>query len=744
MNIYLAGIGWVTDAPQGHRLRWHYPVDAIDAGGKYLGLPTTIIIERAPVARHDRTTHPLATVGYPVPWWDRHGDITAGSLVPLIVQPLPKPAQAVSFTWRGGSTRIVCANAGAQVAERYVADGDAVYVEAARIDTIVVLDTRATFEDLRTLDLFADRGLDWRPLAEIAVAGSFAADLATIGPRYEIPPTITQPQWAHLVVLANDGLASVPAQAEPGDISDWQSFLLVLGCRWEFALLGGFAFFDGPRSGASQLDRFRGDVLDSPPGTLMAYRVREPEGRADVSNLVVCPPVPAPALGVPSAPKYVDPIVRLRRPKSSETLLMASGVSLKGAMRRFSPLTQFDTDYEARLTMRWQQADPRAIGVEIEEHVSASAIAGSPVRQRRFLNRTRRPEDVPPDVSVARSFDVDFPDVMLQARARAIDAWDRTSGYSTWSPATGLTLRHEPEPPPLAYAIYDAGTVRIARAVGKPDVPDWQPDPFVNKVSGQVFIYRQTAAAQSADATFGLPVPMNDGRYRVAVSGIANLADFIGGSFSIGGFTETILAVVGSDVLFRADKTSFMPGQAHLMQDPKHPALWSKVAAFAIANLPVELVFSDPLPPPAGTAVDSYCARLAYYGRLGPAGNVVRSIRQAAVPAVPPPFTVQFLGIDYFHRTMVKITFTTPVSAGRFSVWWAAGVVSSADLASVGASGHFLAQEAHLGTSLYDVMALPIPQHIGRTVTIGVQRVGGGGVQSDFTVVPVLIPALIP
>ena len=92
MNIHLAGIGWVTDAPQGHRLRWHYPVDAIDAAGNHLGLPTTIIVERAPVASHDRTEHPLATVSYPVQWWDSHGDITAASVVPLIVQPLPKPS----------------------------------------------------------------------------------------------------------------------------------------------------------------------------------------------------------------------------------------------------------------------------------------------------------------------------------------------------------------------------------------------------------------------------------------------------------------------------------------------------------------------------------------------------------------------------------------------------------------------------------------------------------------------------
>ena len=54
----------------------------------------------------------------------------------------------------------------------------------------------ATLENLRTLDLFADHDLDWRPLAEIAIADSFAANLATIAPRYEISPTMSQARLA--------------------------------------------------------------------------------------------------------------------------------------------------------------------------------------------------------------------------------------------------------------------------------------------------------------------------------------------------------------------------------------------------------------------------------------------------------------------------------------------------------------------------------------------------------------------
>ncbi|MDQ3625012.1 MAG: hypothetical protein M3463_21450, partial [Verrucomicrobiota bacterium] len=288
-----------------------------------------------------------------------------------------------------------------------------------------------------------------------------------------------------------------------------------------------------------------------------------------------------------------------------------------------------------------------------------------------------------------------------------------------------------------------ADTARIIRATGVPGVPDWEPDPFVSKVSGQVFIYRQTAAARRSDASFGLPLPIADDLYRATVTGVSNLADFIGGTFSVGGFTESIRAVAGTEIHFRADKKSFTPGPGRLVQDLKHSALWSKVAAFAALNLPIELVFSDPLPAPAGTAAESYCARLAYFGRLGPASNIVRALRHAPVPIVPPPFTVEILGIDFFHRTMLKIRFTNPVSSGRFSVWWAPGVVAPADLGRAGAIGHYGAQEAQQGALLYDVIALPIPKNVGRTVTIGVQRVAEGRLQSEFTTAPVLIPPLV-
>ncbi len=79
----------------------------------------------------------------------------------------------------------------------------------------------------------------------------------------------------------------------------------------------------------------------------------------------------------------------------------------------------------------------------------------------------------------------------------------------------------------------------------------------------------------------------------------------------------------------------------------------------------------------------------------------------------------------------------------RVDPFWVPRVVAAADLGRVGASGQYLGQEAQMGTLLYEAISLPIPQHVGRPVTIGVQRVAEGGLQSDFMTVPGLISPLI-
>ena len=136
--------------------------------------------------------------------------------------------------------------------------------------------------------------------------------------------------------------------------------------------------------------------------------------------------------------------------------------------------------------------------------------------------------------------------------------------------------------------------------------------------------------------------------------------------------------------------------------------------------------------------METYTTRVAYLGRLGPMGNIVSAIRQPTVPFVPPPFTVQVVGIDFYQRLMLKLRFTTPPGAGRFTIWWAPGNVAAADFPKRGSAGTYAAQETEGGLVLYDVLPIAVPRYVDSTVTIGVQRVSDGGTQSgaDEPVIP--------
>lgn len=746
MRIHLSALGWIDDAPRGHRLRWHYPVEEIVDGGGYLGLPKRIVVERAPLDSKDLYQHPLASSAYPYAWWEARPDVSVAAFAPPHTVTLPAPVQGIRFDYKGSAARIVIRNATSDIVafDRLVADGDSVYAEAALLDTVELYATWAMLSNFHVLDLFKSHGLPFEKIAELQVAATFAAPLATVAPRYDQPVTIGATEWSELVDAVDAANASSPASEDPGSPTAWQSVQIVLGLRWEFALLGGFAFFDGPRNVASTLDTL-GDVLKAVPGTFMAYRVRDADGPAGRSNLVVCAPWPAAALAAPGSPWYVEPEVRLREARSA--LPGIGSLASHASLRHYTPLLAFDGDYNVRTTLRWQQNDPRALGVEIEEVVSASPAIGSPARTASFTSRSRRVDDPPLQGSVARNFDVAFIDVTLRSRARAVDAWDRTSAPSPWSPVTPLVLRHEPMAPPLRSGSHGGGVTRLQRAVGELGMPDWQPDPIVEKAGGHVLIFRRTVTPRTSNGAASAPWPVAPGRYRVSVTGVPDLGDFVGGTLSVGSFSDTIVAAASSTVDVNIPDNGgpvnlFAAGSARLSQNPLAPALWSHVATFPAVGLPSELVFSEALPPPPGLVVDSYGARVAFLGRLGPLGTVATSIRTVAVPDVPPPFTVDVLGIDFYRRTMIRLRFTTPPDVGRYTVWWADGNVPPGEFPRRGASGTYGAQQPAGGDVLYDVLPLPIPAHVDRTVTIGVQQVMDAGVQGNFKTAVVVLEAI--
>jgi hypothetical protein len=701
-----------------------------------MGFPETILVERAPVDEDIPQGKPPtaalalpaafpAAATVPLSWWDDHGTISLTGFLPIRHR-LPSPVQAVSFTYNGPTARILVRDSGNDrlVADRVVSHGDFFYLEAPAMDEFIVLAFFAHFVDFKTVDLFKDRGLSWETIAEIRVAdtGDFSYD--EVGLRYNMPLTLSTDEWNELVELAGLAQVSTPGTVTKGDPTPWEGFFIALGIRWEFALLYGHGFFDGPRTKISPLDEIdEGKLLKTVPPLAMAYRIREKEKRVGTSNIVVCPPWVAPPLIPPGVPQYIDPEVRLT-----------------------------DEDrFEATLSMRWQSFDARAIGIEFEEEISASPSIGSPPQTDVFQNRSRRPEEPPFRGETARTLDVPFHDVLLKTRGRATDGWDRASAPSAWTPPTPLALRHEPPPPPLASARYNGGTLRIVRQVGDPDFPDWQPDRVVREATGRVSVYRQVAQPRTENVGVSAPIHVEGRLYKTAIPGVATASDFADGFLIAGRVKASITRIVGADFYFEAPDegggsvTLFDTGPARLQQSPKNEGLWTMVADFSAVGLPPELVFSDPVPGSTGKAdVLSYCTRISYLGRIGPSSNVAQAFRIPATPIVPPPFTVEVLGIDFYDRTMVKIRMTTPASGGKFSVWWADGALTGAQFSGQGVPGEYGAQTAENGLFLYDVLSLPIPKNVNRTVTIGVQQVNEAEGQSNFSTVHFVLSAAGP
>lgn len=748
MKILLSAMGWVDDAPRGNRLRWHFPVADALPGGAYRGLPKRIVVERAPIGSRDVYKDPMGSAAYPYDWWEPLPDVFMAGFVAPQGFTLPRPVQAIRFTYEGSPGRLVIRDAQHDnvVYDRPVADGDVIYVEGSFIDTVDLYGAWGRFTGVRVLDLFRDHQLRFEKIAEIGVAATYTKSLLAIAPRYAQEPTMSEAEWGELVDTVESANASSPATEEPGTPTAWDAFQILLGLRWEFALLGGFAFFDGPREHACELDHLGADILkELPPSGFFAYRVRSADNAAEMSNLVVCAALLAQPLTAPGAPVYVDPEVRLREGKTALTNSAVLGSSK--SLVNYTPTMTFDGDYNVRGTMQWIQSDVRALGVEIEEVVSASPATGVAERTRTFMSRSRRIDDPPLTGTLARNFEVSFVDVTLRSRARALDAWDRVSGFSAWCPPTPLILRHEPMAPPLESGRYEANVTRLQRAVGRLGVPDWQVDPIVRQSGGQVYVYRRTVKPRVAEVGINVPFPVSPGRYRASVTGAAALSDFIGGTLTVAGFTETIDAVGANTVDFVIPNNGgpvavFSAGPARLSQDPMMPSLWTHVATMPAVGLPVDLVFNEVLPPPAGLVIESYAARIAFMGRLGPLGTMATVIRTPEVPAVPPPFTVDVLGIDFYRRTIIRLRFTTPPAPGRYTVWWVDGQGTATDLSERGAPGVYAAQTPANGNVLYDVLPLPIPAHVDRAITMGVQQVLDGGVQGDFVTAQVVLPAL--
>ncbi len=730
MKMYLSTVkcGWVTENPAGNRLRWHYPTQELESPDQFLGFPEIIVVERALLNEdfpNNSGTCSLspASKNIPLNWWDDHGDINVPGFIPRIHR-LTTPVQAVSFTYYGPTARYLVKDSSTNslITHGIIKNGDFFSFEAPMMDEFIFLSTPALLKDFRTVDLFVDRGLRWEPIAELSVKNTSDAIFNDIRIRYDNPTTITHTEWAELVEIANKAHSSTPLSIDPTEPTPWDNFHTVLGIRWEFALLYGFGFFDGPHGSICNLDQVNIDILlQDAPRQAVAYRVYEQTDRGvGPSNIVVCPPFVAPTLLSPGVPDYMNAEVAMTD----------------------------EEKFEATFGMRWQQQDSSAIGIEIEEEIGASATLGTSSSVHTFESRSQQPDDPPMHGSLARNLEVPFHDVTLSARARATDAWDRVSSYSAWYAAIPLPLRHEPPAPTLFDASYSEGTVRIKRQVDDPDFPNWEPDKIVRLASGNVFVYRQISQPRVENVSVSVPIHVEGRVYKTTIPGVVNPADFESGYLITDNFKSAISKIVGSDFYFEASEEGgtavslFDAGAAKLQQNPVDPTLWLKVAEFPVVNLPDELVFSDPLPVLTDTAeMVSYHTRISFLGRIGPPANIVQAIRIPVTPVVPPPFSVDILGIDFYNRTMVKVRFTNPVTVGKYSIWWADGAYDNSTFGSKAVPGENIAQSAQSQRFLYDVLAIPIPRNLDRTITIGVQRVNDAQGQSNFETVHLTLSA---
>jgi hypothetical protein len=709
MNLYLAGIGWVNEKPDGNRLRWSYPVSALDASGRYLGLPRRIMIERAPVSNRDLFHPRQATVSFPHSWWEALPDHPLNPFILVETYNLPTPVQAVYFRYEDGpQLRVLARNTSTDTihADRTVPNGGDFYLEAPAIDQLVLVSSGGKLLNLRVLNLFRDRNLEWRRIAVVEVADSLDLPFAAVATRMDGSVTIGPAEWSDLVSAGQQAQTSDPANPSANRPTAWQSYQMLLRLRWELAVLAGSGFFDGPRSQAPAQDEV-GELLGGLPPVSMAYRVSEPEGRVGRSNIVICPPQPAYPLPAPPAPTYENAEVRL-----------------EGSHR-----------FVASLTFRWQQYDPRAIGVQVEEQVGPSAALSTPASVDVFETRPPRLKGDNLDNQLARHFDVPFHDIRLRTRVRAVDAWDRTSVFSPWSPETPLALRHTVTPPGLVSAGYTGGTVRLQRN------PAWQPDIIVQKAGGQVVVYRQVGAPRVESFAATAPVPLGAGRYKTTLTGVNNAGDFRGGRLIAGRLKVNIESITGADFFFRQPDNGagaaalFAAGQVTLQEDFKSLRLWQVVVGFPAVSLPPELVFSDS---PPGSGNVNYCLRVAFLGRTSPGSNIVTALRHATSPTKPPPFIVHFLGRDFYQRALVRLDFTAEVN-GSYTIWWADGWVHADHFDRRAVPGEYSNQPVQ-DRSLYDLLSFPRNQNIARRVTIGVQRVTVAGGQSRFEVVQVLLP----
>lgn len=718
MRIELDGLGWITGAPAGNRLRWRL----VPTPGE--PPPPTVRIERQAV-KASLKSQPSAAHRAPIApeaWWTPHDEVRRFGTPPLVHR-LPAPVHAVRFRYDGAPGLLrVRATDGRVLADRAVAPGDHVVVQGPGLIELRFVASGIILTGLATLDLTAPPGLcagGGEPVAELSLAATLDARWEDVRDRLgdgdpEELVVGDAGRWAELVGLARGEAAAPLGRFTPP--APQEVLELLLAVRWQLALLFGMAFCDGPGGSRSALDKVYATPAAAPAdpqARAWAYRVVAGDG---VSNTVVCPAREAPELQPPGTPEYRRADVRLA---AADRLELGSELG-------------------------WALDEPRAVRVEVEQQVLAAGTGKTPTRF-----------ETPAGDSASAAVTVGSWEGHVHARARSRDGWDRRSAWSADSPDTPMALRHAARAPALERAEIsgdDDGGVRLVRRTvaepGEPAARVWEPDTVVLRAAARVAVLRRTGEPAvegvSMPLDAGAPVPGDAGAFRVELSLALDPTVFAGGILLAPGLRADLLELAGTSALLRFGSDGgatpiFEPGPVRVLQRPSHPALWARVTDFDARGLPEELVFRDGV----SDLVSTYCLAVDVLGGLGPLSNTADLLRVPPPLTAPPPFELSVLGIDAFHRTLVQLRFAAPLEAGDYRVTWAAHQPGSGDDLTPGAFAGRAASAVHerqsvpaAATEILEILPLPRSRLAARWVGVGVQRVGtdAGGRRSEIRV----------
>lgn len=750
MEILLSALGWVDEFPRGNRLRWSIDFESIEAN-EFIGLPVQAVVERADVHPDAQVTdsnlinHPFGSI--PSTWWEDLPDLITPEALPSRWI-LPRTAQGLHFSYQGpgGVLRVYGSADGPGqppplVMERTLGAVETLDLFDESIREMHFFGGPVQITNARMLDLFDDHdaGLDFQPIAILAPETSTTYDVIQAYQRYPGPPDISPLDWQTFQEdLVGQALVSNPlvGSASLDDPSPWSLVSSVLAVRWEYAMLYGLAFLDGPDAapGSSDDSINTGGLLDAPTQPAV-YRVRCTFANDQVvtSNPVCLLPFITSPLQHPSGVAYRDPLVRL-----------------------FG-----ESDYELDTTLEIEGFDARAIGADVHEIVGSSPLLDTPVESDQFTFRSWRPTDDHRKMELNRHRRLPFYDTPLRVRARSIDGWDRSSPWTAWTVPVVPLFLHSPTPPPLISAAHiDHEAILIADNQTN-SFADWDPDHAARNTPGStVEVFRRSAAPAYEEHTVGSPGYHLSGAGDLGQFGVGvpvSVIDperFIGGKLIAGASTTSIVDIDNGRFVLApvADSTGdtrlFEQGPAALQQSVNHPALFAQIASLPVEDLEDLLKVFDPLPTPFKTTEHEYYAirvNIPYppdpASIVGPISNLVSAARHPHPLDPPPPFLVELTGVDFYNRTMVRTQFADHVTEGSYGIYWADGsVVDALEFAEIANRGDHGIQPPLDGLHLFESFSMPLPQSEGRVVTIGVYRENMGGFKSGFTIEQLELP----